>query len=347
MKNSDLKILWGKAAGRCAICKQNLILFTKDIVVGEMAHIIANSPKGPRGKMTKGNDTYDNLVLLCPTHHTEIDKNSIDWDESRLKDFKTKHERWVVDKLDSGEIGNIPFEAIINFNNELIRREYLHNLLWMNWGNARFLNAMRKEEDYSWLRHHADKEFRHKFPEYLDELFFEKDSKPPFGFSSLNALVVFPENFEECQIHLEQKIPKPKVPLLLHEFKPIIKGEKYNFIAQEITELPQLPLKSGYIAQIDEMNLLPTAISEEPCAEFFGAFYWVKPFGLRTFVTEIGVIDPLECLYGKALWWSPKDARSFIGVRAVRDHDDEMKKQFEESKKNIYSDMMLKYTEML
>jgi hypothetical protein len=39
-----------------------------------MAHVIARKPDGPRGQADGGEDTYENLILLCPTHHTEIDK---------------------------------------------------------------------------------------------------------------------------------------------------------------------------------------------------------------------------------------------------------------------------------
>lgn len=40
-----------------------------------MAHIIANKPDGPRGVAGGGDDTYDNFILLCPTHHKKIDKS--------------------------------------------------------------------------------------------------------------------------------------------------------------------------------------------------------------------------------------------------------------------------------
>lgn len=75
----DIKKLWGFAAGRCSRpgCEQECISFmdTSDpIVIGEMAHIIAKQPSGPRGCPEGGDDSYENLILLCPTHHTEIDK---------------------------------------------------------------------------------------------------------------------------------------------------------------------------------------------------------------------------------------------------------------------------------
>lgn len=75
----DIKKLWGLAAGRCSRpgCEQECIRFldaNDPTVIGEMAHVIAKQPGGPRGQAEGGADSYENLILLCPTHHTEIDK---------------------------------------------------------------------------------------------------------------------------------------------------------------------------------------------------------------------------------------------------------------------------------
>lgn len=61
-----------------------------------MAHVIAQSPKGPRGNGIGGDDSYDNLILLCPTHHREIDKAPEGlFPESMLFAWKTAHETRV------------------------------------------------------------------------------------------------------------------------------------------------------------------------------------------------------------------------------------------------------------
>lgn len=75
----DIKKLWGLAAGRCSRpgCEAECIRFLNSsdpTVIGEMAHVIAKKAGGPRGQAVGGEDVYENLVLLCPTHHTEIDK---------------------------------------------------------------------------------------------------------------------------------------------------------------------------------------------------------------------------------------------------------------------------------
>lgn len=74
----DTKILWGRAGGRCSKpgCGEDLtaLVHTGRYIVGEMAHVIGSKPTAARGTPQGGEDTYDNLILLCPTHHTHIDK---------------------------------------------------------------------------------------------------------------------------------------------------------------------------------------------------------------------------------------------------------------------------------
>jgi len=80
ISKKDTKKLWGLAAGRCcfASCDDECIKFidsSNPTVVGEMAHIIASSPAGPRSNgVSSGSNTYENLILLCPTHHHLVDK---------------------------------------------------------------------------------------------------------------------------------------------------------------------------------------------------------------------------------------------------------------------------------
>jgi hypothetical protein len=105
ISNVDLKKLWGKAAGRCSYpgCANNCIEFlekTGDIILGEMAHVIAQSSKGPRGNSAKaGPDTYENLILLCPYHHGMVDKAPKDFPEKLLHEWKREHELQVERSL--------------------------------------------------------------------------------------------------------------------------------------------------------------------------------------------------------------------------------------------------------
>jgi hypothetical protein len=96
------KRLWGRSGGKCAICKSDLfdVAAGYDTIVGEVAHIIARSPGGPRREfLTESTriDDYGNLILLCPRDHTIIDAQPGNWTVERLLDVKSKHEEWVQD----------------------------------------------------------------------------------------------------------------------------------------------------------------------------------------------------------------------------------------------------------
>jgi hypothetical protein len=102
----DSTQLWGLAAGRCSRpgCGEECIKFftTDPTSIGEMAHVIAKSPDGPRGVPAGGDNTYQNLKLLCPTHPTEIDKAPAGtFPPSVLLDWKRRHEAGVGSALAS------------------------------------------------------------------------------------------------------------------------------------------------------------------------------------------------------------------------------------------------------
>jgi hypothetical protein len=104
----DIKLLWSRAAGRCSICR---VVLTYDSLHGnevypvrEQAHMVAESDNGPRGCSTlslEERNSYFNLILLCPTHHREIDVNVADYPVEKLHIIKQAHEMWVLEALQS------------------------------------------------------------------------------------------------------------------------------------------------------------------------------------------------------------------------------------------------------
>src|SRR6476620_1063222 len=67
-----------------------------------MAHIIARQPRGRRGVPGGGSNAYENLILLCPTHHTEIDKAPEGiFPIALLHERKDAHERRVREALEA------------------------------------------------------------------------------------------------------------------------------------------------------------------------------------------------------------------------------------------------------
>ena len=103
------KLLWGRSGNRCAICKNVLIVNATvaddESVIAEECHIISQKPKGPRYKKSypeKLSDNYENLILLCRTHHKMIDDQVNTFSAEILHQIKKNHEGWVSDKLNAG-----------------------------------------------------------------------------------------------------------------------------------------------------------------------------------------------------------------------------------------------------
>jgi hypothetical protein len=109
MKLNDVRMLWARSGNRCAFpqCRIEMAPDGSQVTLGEMAHIVAKSAEGPRGDFPlplEARDDFDNLILLCPTHHNFVDNNPLDWPVDRLKLLKHEHEAWVAAQLEAGSI---------------------------------------------------------------------------------------------------------------------------------------------------------------------------------------------------------------------------------------------------
>jgi len=80
-------------------------------IIGEAAHVYGESPGTKtkpasaryRADMTdQERNHYDNLIYLCPTCHTKIDKQEKDYSPEFLFALKREHETWVAEQLDQG-----------------------------------------------------------------------------------------------------------------------------------------------------------------------------------------------------------------------------------------------------
>ncbi|MCW5553985.1 MAG: hypothetical protein KIS67_17750 [Verrucomicrobiae bacterium] len=71
-------------------------------VIGDECHIVGQKIDGPRGANTdRGNiDEYENLVLLCKTHHKLVDDQPTKFSVEFLCSLKTVHENWVKQSLE-------------------------------------------------------------------------------------------------------------------------------------------------------------------------------------------------------------------------------------------------------
>ena len=69
------------------------------IHIAEMAHIISVSDSGPRADSSLTSEQrghYDNLILLCPTCHTIIDKAEGQYPEKLVLEWKMKHKEKIA-----------------------------------------------------------------------------------------------------------------------------------------------------------------------------------------------------------------------------------------------------------
>lgn len=101
--------LWVKCGGRCNMCNSYLLsheYFGDNCKFGELAHIIAHSPKGPRPNVKEYDQSYidseDNIMILCPSCHTMIDKkeNEGRYNEELLRKWKNDHEHKINTQTD-------------------------------------------------------------------------------------------------------------------------------------------------------------------------------------------------------------------------------------------------------
>ncbi len=116
-----LKILWGRAAGRCAVptCRIELFVEHTDhdpiVVIGDIAHIEAASNRGPRANVRKGiraRDAYDNLILLCKTCHARLDQQKRANTVERIRQLRKEHEAWVRANLPERGASKLGWTAV-------------------------------------------------------------------------------------------------------------------------------------------------------------------------------------------------------------------------------------------
>lgn len=135
ISESDIKRLWGNAAGRCSFpgCGNDCLASITGhapVVIGEMAHVIAKKPNGPRGKPEGGEDTYENLILLCPTHHTLVDKAPEGtYPENLLQEWKHNHEEIIRESLQAPK-----FATREELNSYVKKRLIENHTCWSTYG---------------------------------------------------------------------------------------------------------------------------------------------------------------------------------------------------------------------
>lgn len=132
----DQKMLWGAAAGRCSFprCGKPLVAesspLDRAVLLGEMAHIVAETLDGPRGQSPlplEQRNRYDNLILLCTEHHTIIDGQPATYMVEGLHRFKAEHEARCQQSFESAaaEHNSVP---LANLQRDRVHGTFLHVL---------------------------------------------------------------------------------------------------------------------------------------------------------------------------------------------------------------------------
>jgi len=99
--------LWSSSGGFCQnpSCRAELFRFVgpgKATSLEQFAHVIAQKPSGPRGDESlpvSQRDEFDNLIMLCPTCHTIVDKNQVEFTVQLLLQWKAEHEETISNAL--------------------------------------------------------------------------------------------------------------------------------------------------------------------------------------------------------------------------------------------------------
>jgi hypothetical protein len=92
---ATLKRLFARSGNRCAFPRCTEAIIQGRTVVGEICHIRAANRDGPRydeHQPPAERHGYDNLILLCGTHHTVVDDDVEAYTIERLMKMKAAHE---------------------------------------------------------------------------------------------------------------------------------------------------------------------------------------------------------------------------------------------------------------
>ena len=103
-----LRMLCANAAGRCQFEGCNKPVFIDGLTLrkfnmSNVAHIVSSDPNGPRGDIQRSHllaDKLENLMLMCPEHHKQIDDFPDVYPEDKLLEMKSAHEEAIATQCD-------------------------------------------------------------------------------------------------------------------------------------------------------------------------------------------------------------------------------------------------------
>ena len=130
---ADRALLWAHSGALCGYpeCRVICVLQANDndpsAVIEQIAHIEANSHSGPRANPNlsqQERNSYENLILLCPTHHVLVDAQASTYTVEMLRTWKAAQETRYHGFL-AQAMPDITFTALEQITNVLVNGEQL------------------------------------------------------------------------------------------------------------------------------------------------------------------------------------------------------------------------------
>jgi len=102
IKSTVIKSLYANSGNCCAFPGCRCILIDGNVNIGEICHIEGLNPDSARYNPHLTNEesnSIENLILLCPNHHSLIDRDDDVYTVERLRDMKATHETHVKEQM--------------------------------------------------------------------------------------------------------------------------------------------------------------------------------------------------------------------------------------------------------
>ena len=130
-RSADIALLWSYSVGICCFpgCNERLVREANNqdqsAVIGEIAHIEAESDAGPRANPSLSDqqrNAYANLILLCPTHHRTADALPSTYTVDVMRGWKAEREARYAEFL-AREMGRVTFAELHTITQALVNSD--------------------------------------------------------------------------------------------------------------------------------------------------------------------------------------------------------------------------------
>lgn len=116
---TDIKRLFACSGNRCAFPKCSAPMILDETLTGEVCHIKGKKLGSARFDPTQTDierHAYENLILMCATHHTVIDDDEETYTVERLRKMKATHEAQVtpIPDAEAAAVASVFMQSVTN-----------------------------------------------------------------------------------------------------------------------------------------------------------------------------------------------------------------------------------------